>query len=240
LRKAGYCAFAHENLVVISPNDFLFSRFKELGIHTLAEYKPKAITPEQWAEHGGQLVPTFASLLEFFQSNWCNRFFLNKDTGALGEGMVVASSLNGRMFKVKHGGEDCGLVPDKLYDGVEMLEKAPEMEKELEVFRALQKIIKARHIEPVKVKVEPKAKAPAAVDEDAQKAWDSALTKEDTLEDQFKRGEKVALTKRMVNQVKEDLVKDFGVDEKAATGRANKFVNATIGKLFGEWKKNNA
>jgi hypothetical protein len=43
----------------------------------------------------------------------------------------------------------------------------------------------------------------------------------------------------MVNQVKEDLVKDYGVDEKAAMGRASKFVNSTMGKLFGEWKKNN-
>jgi len=100
--------------------------------------------------------------------------------------------------------------------------------------------VKHRHKEPEKKKPEPKAaKASAKVDEEAQKAWDSALTKEDSLDDQFKRGEKVALTKRMITQVMEDLVKDYGVDEKAATGRANKFVNGTIGKLFGEWKKNN-
>jgi len=66
LMAGGYSSFAHENFVVISPNDFLFSMFKDLGIHTLAEYKPKVITPEQWADHSGTLVPTFPSLLAFF------------------------------------------------------------------------------------------------------------------------------------------------------------------------------
>jgi hypothetical protein len=91
----------------------------------------------------------------------------------------------------------------------------------------------------VKEKQVQKPKAPAKVDEEAQKAWDSALTKEDSLDDQFKRGEKGNVTKRLVQQVKDDMVKDYGVDEKAAMGRASKFVNSTIGKLFSEWKKAN-
>ncbi len=53
----------------------------------------------------------------------------------------------------------------------------------------------------------------------------------------FARGEKQNLTKRMIEQVKKDLVKDYGADEKAAAGRANKFVNAAIGRLFAEWSK---
>jgi len=53
LRKAGYCAVAHDERVVISPNDLLFGMMKDVGIHTLAEYRPKTINPEQWAEHGG-------------------------------------------------------------------------------------------------------------------------------------------------------------------------------------------
>jgi hypothetical protein len=114
LTAAGYSSIAHDNFVIISPNDLLFTMLKDIGIRTLAEYRPKAITPEQWADHGGTLVPTFTSLLAFFQSEWCERFFLNTDTGALGEGFVVASALNGRMFKIKHGGENCGMVPKKL------------------------------------------------------------------------------------------------------------------------------
>jgi len=239
LRAAGYASYAHDNFVVISPNDLLFCMFKELGIRTLDEYRPKVITPEQWADHAGQIVPTFNSLYEFFKSKWCARFFLNEETGALGEGFVVASAHNGRMFKVKHGGEDCGSVPDKIQDCLEWLEKQETMDKELEVIQVLQKIIRSKHKVIEKKKPEPKAKAPVKVDEEAQKAWDSALTKEDSLDDQFARGEKAGLTKRMVNQVKEDLVKDYGVDEKAAMGRASKFVNSTMGKLFGEWKKNN-
>jgi len=183
LRTAGYVSYAHENMVVISPNDHLFDLFKTIGIRTLAEYRPKAINPEQWAEHDGTSVPTFPSLHAYFESDWCHRFFTNPDTGALGEGMVVASALNGRMFKVKHGGEDCGNVPDKLYDGIEMLEKCPEMDKELDVFKNLQKIIKCKHKVVEKEKPKPKAKTPAAVDEEATKAWESALTKEDSLDD---------------------------------------------------------
>jgi hypothetical protein len=66
LMTAGYSSYEHDDFVVISPNDFLFSMFKDLGIRTLAEYRPKTITPEQWADHGGALVPTFTSLLAFF------------------------------------------------------------------------------------------------------------------------------------------------------------------------------
>jgi hypothetical protein len=39
--------------------------------------------------------------------------------------------------------------------------------------------------------------------------------------------------------VKEDLIKDYEVDEKEATVRASKFVNSKIGNLFSKWKKAN-
>lgn len=213
--------------------------FVEQGIPTVADYKPKSIAAEQWAT--GNLVPTFKSLHAYVTSDWCSQYFHNPETGPLGEGMVVVSTLTGELYKVKHGGEDCGMVPDKLYDAIEILKEYPALEKALEVFLALQKIVKAKYKVVEKPKVEAKKPAAAAaVDEDAEKAWISALTKEDSLDDQFARGHKVDLTKRLVNQVKSDLIKDYGVDEKNAGIRANKFVNALVAKLFGEWQKQQA
>jgi hypothetical protein len=57
----------------------------------------------------------------------------------------------------------------------------------------------AKHIETQKQKEKPefKEKSPSKVDEEAQMAWDSALTKEDSLDDQFKRGERSPLIKRL-------------------------------------------
>jgi len=240
LRAAGYSSIAKEEVVVISPNDHLFAMFKELDIPTVVDYRPVAIPADRW--NTGYLVPTFPSLHAFLESDWCNQYFLNPETGALGEGMVVTTALNGDLYKLKHGGEDCGQTPERVWEAIEFLKTVPEMDKELAVFTAFERIMKARYKEvekPKKADPQPKAAA-SAVDEEAQKAWASALTKEDDLDDLFARGEKNNLTKRLVNQIKEDLVKDYGVDEKAAMGRSSKFVNATIGKLYGEWTKKQA
>lgn len=41
----------------------------------------------------------------------------------------------------------------------------------------------------------------------------------------------------MVTQVKLDLIKDFGIDEKKANMRAYKFVNTTMKEFHAEWLK---
>ena len=74
-------------------------------------------------------------------------------------------------------------------------------------------------------------------DEEAKNAFASALTKEDSLDDQFAAGNKDAVTLRLTKQVAEDLVKDYDSNELDANKRSSVFVKKTIGKLFGDWKK---
>jgi len=113
----------------------------------------------------------------------------------------------------------------------------------LEVFEGIEKILGRGKNMPKATEPEKKAapvKKEAAVDQEALAAYESALTKQDSIDQIFADGKKQEFTKWCVKQVADDLVKDFGVDPKQATGRSNKFVNATIGKLFGEWKKDPA
>ena len=64
------------------------------------------------------------------QSDWMKRFFLGEKP--LGEGMVIASSYDGRMFKLKHGGEECGKVPDRVSELIDILKNnADEKDNEL-------------------------------------------------------------------------------------------------------------
>jgi hypothetical protein len=61
------------------------------------------------------------------------------------------------------------------------------------------------------------------------------LTKEDSLDDQFARGDFKAVTDRLKKQVEADLIKDFEVPAKDAKARSNKFVMGTIGPMFKAW-----
>ena len=153
--------------------------------------------------------------------------------------MVVVSHHDGRMWKLKHGGEDCGGVPDKMGDAVQMLnDDKNSSEAHIDVYSSIYNIVKNKPAKREQKKAAPKKPAPEkGADEEAIKAFESALTKEDSLDDQFKAGKKADVTKRIVKQVAEDLIKDYGVDPKEANKRANAYVNKTIGKLFGDWKK---
>lgn len=146
--------------------------------------------------------------------------------------MVVVSALNGELYKVKNGGEKSGLMPERLNEAIEILKQHPALEKVLDVLFALQRINQAVY------KIEEAVPEPKkSIDPEAEEAWNSALTKEDSLDDIFAREKKNELAKRMLLQVKLDLIKDFGVDEKSATTRANKFVNTTLKELREEWLK---
>jgi len=116
LRSNGFHANAGEEGLTVSPNDKLYELFKANGIVTGDIYVPADLTAEQWADHEGAHVPTFKSLPHFLSSEWCARFF--HGTIPLGEGVVLNSAWDGRQFKLKHGGEECGNLPTKVDEAI--------------------------------------------------------------------------------------------------------------------------
>merc|ERR1712139_80128 len=54
---------------------------------------------------------------------WPRRFLMPSDGTALGEGLVVASEADGKLFKWKHAGEELGKVPEKLEEAVRELRR---------------------------------------------------------------------------------------------------------------------
>jgi hypothetical protein len=93
------------------------------------------------------------------------RFYLGAKP--LGEGMVVASSFDGRMFKLKHGGEECGKVPDRVSELIDILIKAND-EKDNELIALLESLfavlkagrgMKFEEKKPEKKKTAPKQQA---------------------------------------------------------------------------------
>lgn len=121
--------------MVVTPNDHLFKMFMKLRIPTVSDYKPRSIPDAKWVT--GTLVPTFTSFHNYLTSEWCGQYYLNEETGPLGEGMVVVSALNGELYKVKHGGEKSGLMPERLAEAIQILKEFPALEKVLDVLLAL-------------------------------------------------------------------------------------------------------
>jgi len=166
---------------------------------------------------------------------------------ALGEGLVVASEADGRLFKWKHSGEDLGKVPEQLAEAVQKLRSlagSPEAEKIppglLEVFERLLLVgTTTPTLAAAKHSSEAKPKVGKQEDADALAVWTSALTKFDILEAAFAKGAeaKVCLEKELIEQVARDLEKDYGDTEKDARQRAMRVVQKEMGKRFGIWKK---
>jgi len=65
LRANGYLGYANEGVVVISPNDALLNLLHSFEIRTVSAYRPVEISEAHWAEHEGQLIPTFSSMKAF-------------------------------------------------------------------------------------------------------------------------------------------------------------------------------
>ena len=148
LRAAGYSAIVKEGLILISPNDQLFTLLKKVAIPTVADYKPKSLTDEKFATT--REVPTFESLNSFLTSDLSAQYYLNPNTGPLGEGMVISLVLNGEKYKVKHGGECCGNQPEKIQEALEFLKEFPEFGKAIDVLVSLQTILRAKYHEEEK------------------------------------------------------------------------------------------
>merc|ERR1712059_13333 len=109
LRRSGYLARAVDERIVISLSDRMFQLLNSFGIQNLSSYRPADLSESEWVEHEGKVVATFPSIYSFFSSQWMERFFLGPKP--LGEGVVLASWHDGKMLKVKHGGECVGAIP---------------------------------------------------------------------------------------------------------------------------------
>jgi len=255
LRAMDINASARDDRVLIAPNEKLFDLFAELGIQSVARgYKPTGAGSEQeWAEHAGatSALHSFESLRSFLASPWMKRFLMPQDNArALGEGFVVASAFDGRLFKLKHGGEDLGKVPDQLESVLKQLASIDVERQDGSVWHNLIAVAETLHlVATFKPQTGGSGKAakeakPKVVKEDteAMAAFQSALTKFDDLEEIFARGKdaKAAIEKALLEQVAADLVKDYYAQEAEAQGRATKVVKSEVGTRFGAWKKKGA
>lgn len=245
LRSSGFSAGARDGVVVLSTNPKLEARLAELGVCSVSEgYQPSGLTEPLWAEHDGAgRLPMFSSLRQLIASEWAGRFLLPESGSPLGEGLVVVSAVDGRLFKFKHGGEDLGKVPEQLLEVVTALRALASSERAgllppdlLPVFERL--LLVATSKRRLK-RVAPRFEQEKVEDVEALAAWTSALTKFDSLEEAFVKGRdsKVAREKDLIEEIVGDLVKDYEAENKDARQRATKLVKAEVGKRFSAWKK---
>lgn len=253
LRASGYNASKECNgdaAVTITPNVKLAEVLRELRIPTVADaYRPpESITAAEWAEHDGVgSLLYFRSLRRLIHSDWARRFLLPVDSTPLGEGIVVASESDGRLFKWKHASEDLGHVPEQLEECVLTLQRlAPALRAALlpqgllEVCEQLHRVATAKTAEVVVV---PKSiKTNNSVDQEALAVWTSALTKFDALEAAFESGETAqkVMERDLIDQIAKDLVHDYDANVADVKQRATRVVRIEMGKRFGLWKRSQA
>lgn len=249
LRKAGYNAQDCIGKVLLAPNHLLADLFDELGIRTVAVgYVPKALTNTHWTAHDGRgALPYFTSLRKLLASDWAHFFFSPSKGAMLGEGLVVASEADGRLFKWKHGGEELGKNPGQLAEAVAMLNEISHSDHAarflptglLQVFEKLLQVATTKPPSLESPADSTKQKKEKDFDTEALAVWESALTKYDALDEVFGRGAaaRTAREVELVEQMTQDLIKDYGACEKLARQRAAKVVKVEMGKSFGRWKK---
>jgi len=245
LRGAGFNSAARNSCVVVAPNEALADLLRELGVVSVSNgYQPAGTCSAlDWAEHEGSGdLPRFGSLRGLLLSDWARRFLLPAKGVPLGEGLVVASEADGTLFKLKHGGEELGKVPEQLDAAVAALRGlvgSPQMEMLppglLEVFEALLLIATTKPPQPEKPAKATKSKED---DREAMAVYESALTKFEDLDEVFPRGTeaKKAREKDLVEQVARDRVKDYGASDEVALKRAQQVVLRMVGARFGMWK----
>jgi len=250
LRASGYNAASKDGNVRIVPNAKFMALLKELGVRTVSDaYQPSgSLQGPQWAEHDGTgTLPYFRSLRRLLLSEWAKRFFLPAESPPLGEGLVVASEWDGRLFKWKHGGEDLGRVPEQLGRAVEALHGLSSNVRAellppglLEVFERLLLVATTPpKLAAGKAACEGKAKVKAQEDMEALAVWTSTLTKFDDLDATFVQGAQAMsiLEKELIHQVASDLEKDYGVKTKDAKSRAMRVVKTEMNQRFRLWKQ---
>lgn len=133
-------------------------------------------------------------------SGWARRFLLPEHGAPLGEGLVVASEADGRLFKWKHAGEGLGKVPERLAEAVSALHKWAGDGRRARLLppglvEAFELLLHVASTKPrvggetkAKAKDDQQGKKEKAVDGEALEAWVSTLTKYDALDAVFAKG----------------------------------------------------
>lgn len=253
LRAVGFNTQAEIGKVVLAPNAKLVELLHECGVRLLTDvYWPSGAPLEDDGSSpcNGGTLPTFRSLRQLILSEWAQRVLAPADRMPLAEGLVLASAMDGRLFKWKNAGEELGKVPDQLRGAVERLQALsgrPDaqllLRGLLEVFERLLFVATLKPKEADKLAAGSKpGKAPAEAEArraEARAVWESALTKFDDLEAVFAQGAQArqVLEEQLIKQISSDLTKDYGAGEKDAVQRATATVRSEVGKRFGTWKK---
>merc|ERR1712083_617088 len=122
-------------------------------------------------------------------SRWAHRFLVPEDGSPLGEGLVVASEADGRLFKWKHAGESLGKVPERLAKAVGELRTWAGDGRRARLLppglvAGFERVLHVASTKPrvggptkSKEKTEKEIKKEKAVDREAVAAWESTLTK---------------------------------------------------------------
>lgn len=254
LRAAGYNARPKQNKVLVAANERLFTLLHELGVPTVVHgYHPSDLSGSEWAAHDGTgPVACFNSMRALLTSDWAQRFLMPAHGSPCGEGLVVASEADARLFKWKHAGEGLGKVPEKLAKATAELQKWANSSQAsllppglVQAFERLRLVAQTQpkpsgSSKEKAEKVEKKGKKGQATDAEALAAWESTLTKYDSLEALFAKGPeaKVALEMELIAQITADLEKDYEVESRTAQQRAMQMVKSEVGRAYGMWIKN--
>ena len=251
LRLAGFNASTvgrGDKRIILAPNRVLAEVFGEHGVRTVEGYRPQDIDPCDWNKHG--LLPRFESMRSLLCSGWLRRFLVTPTIKgkAIGEGIVVSSEADGRLFKLKHADENIGQVPQLLQTLVSLLKRhvGTPQEKHLPtgILEVCEQLLEIATSKPITVAPEisgKRAPTPLVADTDAEAsaAYESALTKFDDLSAAFAKGAEAMkqVQQLIIQQVCQDLEIDYSLDPATALRRARKFTLAAIGQAYGSWKK---
>lgn len=251
LGAAGFTARPTDGRVLLAMNPRLLALLGDAGVPTVAgAYQPTgSVTESQWAEHDGEgRLACFRSLRHLICSPWAQRILLPADGAPLGEGLVVASEADGTLFKWKHAGEELGRVPQQLADLAAALEGLKGAPREALLPAGLHEVVEQLLLVAT-TKPSPAAEAPKSAaaapaprkakqkDPEASVAWESALTKFNSLEAAFTKGKKAtrALQVDLIQQVADDLAKDYGAPKEDAGRRATAVVQREMDRCMSQW-----
>jgi len=240
LRIAGFNARPKGGKVLVAPNERLFHLLHRCQVPTVVEgYRPHSLTAQEWQEHEGPgNLACFRSMRALLSSPWAQRFLMPETGAVLGEGIVVASEADGRLFKWKQAAETSTVLPARLAEavaGVRALKHAAQAKLPTGIVEMLELLLRATVKSEIIAKRPPKA-AVQSIDPDAQAALASALTKCD-LEAAFSSGNRAKLADELVVEVAADLVKEYEVESTEATLRATQVVKREVGRRLGIWMK---
>lgn len=228
--------------VMVVPNAKLAWLLQKFLIPSLFQgYRPGGQILKEAGRLDGTVVQRFESLRQLVLSSWAQDFLLPADGVALGEGLVVASESDGKLFKWKHASQDTCQTGWRMAEAKETLRGiagTPQAERLppglLDIF---ERLYATATVAPTGARPEAKDKSGSRVDIEAVAVWERALTKIDSLESAFEQGEQVrkVLQAELIDAVASDLVEEYCANEIGAKKRAERVVSSEMGKRLSEW-----